>query len=219
MPVDNSKVIEQLDFVLTYYGQHTLGTAPRLTNHTQFNIMALAAIERIAGVDSPHAQEVKVMGSRFGMGSPETSRVTYEVLQALRSDVDRGYLAALQELIHADVFADYLSMADHLLSEGYKDAAAVLAGGTLENHLRQLCVKHSLRVEEQTSQGMKPKKGATLNSDLYTAKVLTNADQKQVTAWLDIRNNAAHGHYQAYAKEQVVLFVEGLRHFIASHPA
>ena len=34
-----------------------------------------------------------------------------------------------------------LEMAEHLLAADYKDAAAVLGGGVLEEHLRQLCKK------------------------------------------------------------------------------
>ena len=40
--------------------------------------------------------------------------------------------------MHAELFADFLEMADYLLSEGYKDPAAVLGGSMLEEHLRQL---------------------------------------------------------------------------------
>lgn len=38
------------------------------------------------------------------------------VLVALRRDVEAGYTRTLQELVHADVFAHFLEMADELLS-------------------------------------------------------------------------------------------------------
>jgi hypothetical protein len=40
-------------------------------------------------------------------------------------------------------------MAQHLLEQNYKDAAAVMVGGVLEEHLRQLCIAASVPVEEQ----------------------------------------------------------------------
>lgn len=44
-------------------------------------------------------------------------------------------------------------------------------------------------------------------------------DQKNVTAWLDLRNNAAHGKYTEYSSEQVNLLIEGIRDFIKRNPA
>jgi len=38
-------------------------------------------------------------------------------------------------------------------------------------------------------------------------------------AWLDIRNNAAHGKYSEYSDEDVDLMIKGILNFIASNPA
>jgi len=59
-------------------------------------------------------------------------------LRALRADYVAGNLQSVIEIVHADAFADFLDMADYLLQRGYKDAAAVLAGSVLEEHLRKL---------------------------------------------------------------------------------
>jgi len=40
-----------------------------------------------------------------------------------------------------------------------------------------------------------------------------------VTAWLDLRNKAAHAEYIEYNKEQVALFLQGLQLFVTAHPA
>jgi hypothetical protein len=102
------------------------------------------------------------------------------VLKALRTAYDSGYLATVTELIHADVFADFVEMAKHLLSEGYKDPAAVIIGSTLEEHLRQLCVKNGIA----TDVGRKPTKADQLNSELGGQGIYSKLDQKTVTAWL-----------------------------------
>jgi hypothetical protein len=44
-------------------------------------------------------------------------------------------------------------------------------------------------------------------------------DQKQVTAWAGLRNDAAHGNYGNYTDEQVKLMVAGIRDFISRNPA
>jgi hypothetical protein len=97
-------------------------------------------------------------------------------------------------------------MSKHLLDQGYKDAAAVIAGSSLEAHLRQLCAKAG--VDTDTEAGS-PKKADRLNAELAGAEVYAKGDQKNVTAWLDLRNDAAHGHYDRYQGGQVALLISG----------
>lgn len=125
------------------------------------------------------------------------------------------YVRTVAELVHAEVFSDFVEMAEHLLSEGYKDAAAVIVGSTLEGHLRQLCAKNSIASDV----GGKAKKADQLNADLVGNSVYSKLDQKSITAWLDLRNKAAHGKYAEYSKEQVGLLVQGVRDFMARIPA
>lgn len=58
-----------------------------------------------------------------------------------------------------------------------------------------------------------------MNTDLSSAGVYSKLDQKSITAWLDLRNKAAHGKYDEYSQEQVVVVVSGVRDFIVRHPA
>ena len=106
-------------------------------------------------------------------------------------------------------------MAEHLSNQGYKDPAAVLVGSVLEEHLRKLCLKNSLPVLV----GVTHKKADSLNADLAGASVYSKLDQKSVTAWLDLRNKAAHGRYTDYTKDQVQLMLDGVRNFMARHVA
>jgi hypothetical protein len=107
-------------------------------------------------------------------------------------------------------------MADYLLQQGYKDAAAVLVGSVLEEHLRKLAQKSGLTVIQS---GGAPKKAHSINSELAGAAVYLKLDQKSVTAWLDLRNKAAHGKCGDYTNEQVALTLQGVRDFAARHPA
>jgi hypothetical protein len=67
--------------------------------------------------------------------------------------------------------------------------------------------------------GVVPKKADGMNADLASAEVYSKLDQKNVTAWLDLRNKAAHGQYGEYNKEQVLIFISGVRDFITRTPA
>lgn len=141
------------------------------------------------------------------------------ILKALRSDYAIGYLQTVQELIHADLFSDFLEMADYFLKQGFKGPAAVMAGSILEEHLRKLCHKNNLPIEDTTSNGVQPKRADKLNSDLAGRDIYPALDQKNVTAWLALRNKAAHGKYGDYQIEQVRLMVQGIRDFLARLPA
>lgn len=152
-------------------------------------------------------------------GSPNSVSAAVSILKALKSDLELGYLSTIRELIHADMFADFLDMATYLQTEGYKDAAAVMAGGVLEQHLRQLCPKHAISLEVDSGNGPRPRKADSMNAELARGNVYTRGEQKQVTAWLDLRNKAAHAQYNEYSMEEVLLFLQGLRNFVIRHPA
>lgn len=138
------------------------------------------------------------------------------VVKALRYDLSAGYLQSVVELVHAAVFANFLEMASHLQESGYKDAAAVICGSTLESHLRELCNKYGIAILDTNG---KPKKADLINADLTKANAYSGLDHKNVTAWLGLRNKAAHGDYAQYTSEQVALLISGVGDFMARTPA
>ncbi len=93
------------------------------------------------------------------------------------------------------------------------------ADGVLEAHLRNLCVRNQVPTLVGTKQGDRPKKADQMNNDLASCDAYGKLDQKNVTAWLDLRNKAAHGEYDEYNKEQVQLMLMGARGFIGRYPA
>src|ERR1700754_1506079 len=71
------------------------------------------------------------------------------VLMAMREDIADGYLQTVAEVLHASLFADFLEMASELQTKGFKDAAAVISGSVLEEHLRRLAEKKSIDIERE----------------------------------------------------------------------
>ena len=90
-----------------------------------------------------------------------------------------------------------------------------MIGSVLEENLRQLCNNNGIDVEFEKDGNYIPKKADRLNADLAKAEVYTKLDQKAVTMWLDLRNNAAHGKYKEYSNEQVELMLQGVTEFLA----
>jgi hypothetical protein len=174
----------------------------------------LAAIERIAGRRSVYFERATAV-EKERTHAWDYLAAQIGIAKSLLSDLRDGYLRSLEELVHADVFSDFLEMADHLTKSGYKDAAAVIAGSTLEQHLRALCAKHCVAADT----GGHPKKADAMNADLAKAGAYSKLDQKNVTAWLGLRNDAAHGNYGAYDGAQVAILVSSIREFLSRTPA
>jgi hypothetical protein len=177
-----------------------------------------AAVVRATGQDSEYNQQIQLILAMSAWDSSKLNNII-GVVESLALDIQAGYLSSASELIHGELFGDFLEMADHLLEEGYKDAAAVIAGSALEAHIRQLCIKNDIPIEVETSKGIQPKKADSMNSDLTSVSAISKLDQKNVTAWLDLRNKAAHGKYDEYGKEQVALMIAGVRDFITRNTA
>jgi hypothetical protein len=171
-----------------------------------------AAVTRLTMPGSVYRDQLK-----RGAGYTNKGRLPHnmQVAYTLRDDLNAGWTETVVELVHADTYSDYMEMADGLLAKGYKDAAAVITGTSLEVHVRALCVKNGVT----TAVAGKPKKADTMNADLKKAGVYDGLRQKQITAWMDLRNKAAHGNYSDYDKDEVRQFIDGVQAFMMKYPA
>ena len=225
MPNTDTIALEQLDNLERHYdalrrrSAHSDLSDLDRGEYMGFIAAARAAVERVAGRDSAYVRQAEAMMDKYGAAHPVNAANLQGIAKALRSDVANGYLQNLKELLHSDLFSDFLEMADHLLETGYKDAAAVISGTALEVHLKQLAAKHAISLTTTIKGEDVPKKADRLNADLVAAEVYGKLEQKSVTAWLDLRNKAAHGDYAAYSADQVRMHVDAIRYFISRYPA
>ena len=131
------------------------------------------------------------------------------VVLTVKHDIENDLIGSIKGLLQAEIFANFLEIGEHLLSEGYKDAAAVTIGAVLEDGLRELCKKNNIAT---TKPNGSPLTIEPLNTELAKNEVYSKLTQKQITSWAHIRNKAAHGQYSEYDKSQVemmLLFVQG----------
>lgn len=208
-----NSVIEAYHAALDTNGQMSEQNAVRIFTRSQ-NL-----VKKIAEKDSPYAQEADYI-SKENWATSYKAEVIVGILLGLRDELIIGSLDSVSEIVRGELFENFLEMAEYLASEGYKDAAAVIAGSSLEAHLRRLASKHNI-VIEIVEAGVKPryKKAEIINQELYKIKAYSPFDQKQITAWLDLRNNAAHGNYSAYTSNQVMQFIEWTKDFISKNSA
>ena len=223
--MDQQAIVKQLDDVIKRYHQARKGAKddslydlPKAQQMEIFTAMT-AAIERLAPPKTPYLQNaldaIERYNDEYDEVIPPPIPTLVGILKALKSDYDAGYLQLIQELIHADIFSDFLEMAEYLLEQGFKDPSAVLVGGVLEEHLRKLCQKNSIPVLLKG----RPKKAEAMNSELAASQIYSKLEQKSATAWLDLRNKAAHGRYNEYTNDQVKVILLGVRYFVTRFPA
>ncbi|NVJ48144.1 MAG: hypothetical protein HWE07_13495 [Cytophagia bacterium] len=224
--MDKNIFIKQLDVILEEFKELTrkskfddLSGTP-LEWKTVLIGKSKASIVRIAGIHSEYNKEIERILEKPGVKIGSRVRQIIGIVQALRDDLNNDYLKSVAELIHSEVFADYLEMSTYLLSEGYKDASAVIVGSTLESHLKKLCDKNFIDKTFTNSKGkIISKKADTMNAELSKEGVYNKTYQKQITAWLGLRNDAAHGNYSEYQEAEVKLMISGISQFVLQYPA
>lgn len=223
MPVKVEEILKKIDFVLKQHAKYD-GCNPygQLKRHTEMYTLLASTIASFAPKKSPVYYNFiyitkSIKNLRDGNELNTVNSSLAGILNALKLAYEHDLFVSVQEVIHADLFEDFLGMSEYLLSEGFKDASAVMVGGVLEEHLRKLCLKHGVEVEKSDG---KPVKADKMNADLCnTAHVYNKGDNKSVTAWLDLRNNAAHAKYDQYSDSRVEVMLMGVRDFINRYPA
>lgn len=143
------------------------------------------------------------------------------MLLGLKSDYEAGMLKSITELIEANVTADYLLQAEQLLGENKQGQyghvpAAVLSGAVLEDTLRRLCGRQNPSISTNKPGGH-PKMLGTLIDGLKNAGLFNELRAKQLRAWADIRNAAAHGEYAKFNRQDVETMLQGIQSFLADH--
>ncbi|WP_045465483.1 hypothetical protein [Vibrio hyugaensis] len=134
----------------------------------------------------------------------------------VKHDIENDLLSDIRGLLQAEIFGNFLEIGEHLLNEGYKDAAAVTIGAVLEDGLRELCKKNEIGT---TKPNGSPMTIEPLNTELAKHEIYSKLVQKQVTSYAHIRNKAAHGQYEEYDKSQVEMMLLFVQNFSEQHLA
>lgn len=207
------QLIEQSTAVLATkkYNQH----GSDFVDSGAFAGLRASALSFISMVYSKNHSHYSEFDSATDSSYEYNAKKGHAILLAIQNEIEGGWIFSVKQLISAEIFSDFLEMAEHLLSQNYKDPAAVMIGGVLEENLRQLCSNNEIDVALEKDGSFIPKKADRLNSDLAKSEIYTKLDQKSVTMWLDLRNKAAHGKYDEYSQEQVTLMLQGVTEFLA----
>lgn len=168
----------------------------------------LNILQRVFGEDSIHYRHFEEEYCRDENSEwSSTLESCNAILIAAREDYVGGFLFTTRGLIQAEVFDSFLEQANELLSSGYKDPACVVAGVAIEITLKELCTRN----------GIAHSKLDKMNADLCKAGIYNMGMQKQITAWAERRNSAAHGDWNAYMADDVAEMIRGANRLIAEY--
>src|SRR5258705_542787 len=81
---------------------------------------SLSFIDRVFGQGHPHYRE---FDQKVKDVSEDYTNNALGILVAIRDEIRGGWIFTTRGLVSAEVFSDFLEMAEHLLTEGYKDPA------------------------------------------------------------------------------------------------
>lgn len=144
-------------------------------------------------------------------------------LKALRHDFEKDFLDDLAVQVEGELAADYLGQAESLLGEGQRAMmghvpAAVLSGAILERGLRTICGVQVPAIQAVDGDG-RPLMLNRLIDTMKAAGIFNELMAKQLRAWADIRNAAAHGEFDKFSRSDVETMLAGVKGFLAQyHP-
>jgi hypothetical protein len=218
----NQTLIKRANFIIEHANQSLANgkinefkvLKGEITKARSFKTSGLSFILDLFGNEHPYYTEFKNV-LRYDFESNIKSGI--EIINNIKAEIENGWLSTIRNIVSAEIFSDFLEMAHHLLEKDYKDAAAVMIGGVLEEHLRQLCIDNGISVKNEKDGKIIPLKADRMNSELAKEGVYTILDQKGVTSQLDLRNNAAHGKYSEYDKREVEMMYDYVFNFITKY--
>jgi hypothetical protein len=215
----NEKLIQRIDFIVNKaktalatgkqnpYGGIDINTVEM----RGFRTVGLSFILDLFGEEHPYYKIFREVTKHYRDSAVNSG---IEILDNIRAEIENGWLTSIKGIVSAEIFSDFLEMAEHLLENNYKDPAAVMIGSVLEEHIRQLCLKNGIDTTYEKDGKIINLKADRMNSELAKAGIYNKLDQKNVTALLDLRNKAAHGNYAEYNKQQVQLMYDSVFNFI-----
>jgi hypothetical protein len=188
-----------------------LGERGSNSDYLRFRAQAMNLIRRSCGASSDHYQELKRLAEDPNSSTnPYYLMHCFGVVEAAHRDFEAGLLFDVRSLVAAELLGDFMDQAEALLDAGYHVPAASLSGAVLEDAMRKLCEKNNINYP--TNSGINSLNAELARNDIYDKLIL-----KRITAIADIRNNADHGNFEKFTKEDVTDMVKWVGRFTSDY--
>jgi len=154
----------------------------------------LHLVGRTFGEDSIYYEKLRFV---FKSNNPEYVAIHgMAIMEGAKEDIEKGFLYEIKHLIATDTFDSILEQAEHLLSRGFKDAAAIIGRVVIENSLKDIANRENIEFPEKANP-------SGLNQILWKEGIYAKNVWRVTQGHIDTENFAAHGHFDKY-NEQLV---------------
>lgn len=185
-----------------------------------WSISALDLLERIFGSSDRRCLEFETsldkIKSRASISSAHWTDISWlvgsciSIITSSFRDFNKGYLIEIKTLIKSELGDDLIERSRELLNSGQKDLACLVGGIALELGLRDLASRQGLDPDRKV-------KTESINRSLRKQDTYNESMRKQVSAWLALRNHAAHGEWSEYEPQHVAAMLEGVERFLGQY--
>lgn len=165
-------------------------------------------LNTVFGAESPHYQHFEAIAQSKAINRPREAEQIIGILEGAKEDLEQGFLLSQEELVAGEVFDSVLEQAEHLSDRGYGIAAGVLGRVVLEDALKRLSSMGEIDQDQPA---------ASLNQALRDSGVYGKPQWRQVQAWLDIGNSAAHGEIDDFTDRDIAEMLAGVGEFLARY--
>jgi hypothetical protein len=117
-------------------------------------------------------------------------------VESAKEEVEKGFLYKIEHLVSADLFDSVLEHAEHLLSKGHKDPAAILGRVVIEKTLKQMAERETIVLPDKV-------KLSKVNEILWKNQVYDKITWRLIHGYVDLGNFAAHGNFDKYDNDKV----------------
>lgn len=137
------------------------------------------------------------------------------LIDALREDIRDGYFRRIETVIREEVYDLDMATAINVI---HPAPAVVVAGSVLEEHVRKLATANGIEAYDDDGKG---RKFENLMQELRKTDppVISEPQRKVLAGWYRQRTEAAHARWENVIAEDVPRIIEGVRDFLARHPA
>ena len=128
-----------------------------------------------------------------------TTYLFHQQLKILESAQQRfeSSLFDIKQLLQADLFDSELDVARTLNANGFIRGAGAVAGVVLENHLKQVCKNHKIKIKANSTIG-------NLNNLLKKENIIDIPKHRNIQLLADWRNNCTHDKEDTKPSKDIV---------------
>lgn len=173
-------------------------------SYTEWRGQALTCLTDLLGSEHVYTRAFE---TTVGMAGRTQMSGGQGILRAVREDLVGGDLTDIRTLVSAEVFTDFLDIAEHFLDNGYKDPAALVCGAVLEDGLRRIATKADIPVKDRDDL-------SSLNHKCADKGIYSRLVQKKLQVLIDIRTKAAHAKFDEYKDDDVREMHKGVVAFL-----